>query len=987
VSVASSSTLSAAPGTVATAVFKIHNRRAEARTVTVATALPAGWEMVTSVSPLTLPPNESVVRLVSVAVPKQAAVATHSIRLTATGAGDASPTATGRVDVKVTPVRRLALQRLDQPTTVSAGASYTARFALTSKSNVPLTVRLDAESSRQLRTRIAPQSTRLAPWATTEVVVTVRTRATARPFRHRLTLRARTADGAHATETQSTVEVVPVAGAGPNDAPTYPVAVRLQSVGDATGAGQQVEVRGSGPLTTDGAHAVDVFVRTPSAATLSGFGRRDRYQVAYTSDALSVRAGDHVYRQTPLTETGRLGLGAGGSYQRGAWTVGGHALRARYGGTARQAAGFVGVEAHERLELRGTVLQNAGLYDGTFASVQGLVTPWADATLAVEGGAGHGANGEGVSYRAELEGEHDWGTYRVRHLRAGAGVPTTTRDVKRTSAHAVVRATSNFVLDGTYRRLERGLSPQSLFSYASAYGQVGARVSGQWDGLNWNGSLYGVHDRAGDRTTQSLDAQGHLRWDWFGVRGSAEAGQVSFAGGPDGAYRAYDLQLSVRTRPFSISGGVDYEVEPDRTQPRSATRRSVHLAARAHLTGRTQLALQGQWSGSDASTFGGYRSVSGRLEHQFRFGHRLALDARSNRFTDAPLSAALWSEVPSYRVSYTVPVGLPIVQERTEGTLEGQIVDAETGAGVADALVRFGDTERYTDDTGRFTLPHARDDARYLRLDRASIGLHRVPMMPMPLEVDPERQASPIVVPVTRSAALTARVVLYDHPTLRAALGGEPPAPADSLSQVVVELADDRGRQRRLTGTDGTAVFDDLRPGTWTLRLVNPSLPESHTPAQPSHTISLSPGATDSLTVRIMPRTPRAQRSNVATEAPRSDSTRQGEGAPSSPPARLTLSSPAPSPSPPSSAPARPGTHVVEQVEWLAQLSRKYYGTLYCWTVIWEANRGRIEDPDELRPGMTLEIPPDSACTIDHPGPPIPDSLRPSVQRRSLSMP
>jgi phage tail protein X len=78
---------------------------------------------------------------------------------------------------------------------------------------------------------------------------------------------------------------------------------------------------------------------------------------------------------------------------------------------------------------------------------------------------------------------------------------------------------------------------------------------------------------------------------------------------------------------------------------------------------------------------------------------------------------------------------------------------------------------------------------------------------------------------------------------------------------------------------------------------------------------------------------------------------------------------------------------VVEQVEWLAQLSRKYYGTLYCWTVIWEANRGRIEDPDELRPGMTLEIPPDSACTIDHPGPPIPDSLRPSVQRRSLPMP
>jgi nucleoid-associated protein YgaU len=71
-----------------------------------------------------------------------------------------------------------------------------------------------------------------------------------------------------------------------------------------------------------------------------------------------------------------------------------------------------------------------------------------------------------------------------------------------------------------------------------------------------------------------------------------------------------------------------------------------------------------------------------------------------------------------------------------------------------------------------------------------------------------------------------------------------------------------------------------------------------------------------------------------------------------------------------------PGTHTVERVEWLGQLSREYYDTLYCWPLIWKANRDVLDDPDTLRPGMELTIPPASECTIDRPGPAPPDSLQ-----------
>ncbi|PQJ35442.1 hypothetical protein BSZ35_13260 [Salinibacter sp. 10B] len=103
------------------------------------------------------------------------------------------------------------------------------------------------------------------------------------------------------------------------------------------------------------------------------------------------------------------------------------------------------------------------------------------------------------------------------------------------------------------------------------------------------------------------------------------------------------------------------------------------MSAQVELTDRTELSLRAHWGESGTPSFGGYRTVSIRLDHHFRFGHRLSVEARSNRFADTPFSTAPWTEVPSYRVSYTVPVGLPVVQERSTGAVTGRVVDAETG--------------------------------------------------------------------------------------------------------------------------------------------------------------------------------------------------------------------------------------------------------------------------------------------------------------------
>jgi hypothetical protein len=969
--------IEATPGDRATAVFRIHNREATRQTIQPALVFPDGWTLVTPLTPVDLAPDESTVRLVSLSVPPRAPVATHTLRFVADGPGAASPPFQ-QVDVRVRPVRALDLTLLEAPATEAAGSPYTARFALTSKANVPLTVRLDAASSRQWTAAATPSSVRLPPWATTTIEARVETASVNAPTRHRLTLRARTTgpDTLSATA-QSVVEIIPVHGTRPDDASTYPLAVRLQSVGDATGSGQQVELQGRGALTTDGAHTMDLFVRTPTASTLSGYGRRDRYRATYTADDWALQAGDHVYRLTPLTEPGRLGLGAGGILDRGRWTVGAHALQTRYGGTGRQAAAHLGLQAHSRLHLTGTLLHNEAWYDGTFAGLQARLTPWTDATLTLEGGTRPAAPGEGSSYRMALEGEHAWGSYHVRHLHADPTVPVATRDVTQSSAHAVVRVAPALTLDGRYRSLDRGLSPLSLFSYTSEYGRLGLRAHGAWGALDWRGALYGVYDHTDRRTRQGLEGNGTLRWGAVGLRGGVAAGRTGFGAPAVRPYRSYDLHLSLRRSRLSLGGGVDYTVAPRRAGAAPKGRYALQFGTRADLTDRTRLSLQGRWSATDSPSMNGYRSLSGRLEHAFRFGHVLALDGQSTGFEETPFATTPWAEVPSYRLSYTVPVGLPVVQDRTGDRVTGRVVDAETGRGIADARVRLGDAERLTDAAGRFALSRPADGAAHLRLDRGSIGLDRVPLAAMPLSVADALPGAPVVVPVTRSATLTTRVVLYDHPTLRAALDGEAPVAVGGRAQVVVEMADAHGRRRLLTGADGTATFNDLRPGPWTLRLVNPSLPPGHTLVQDTYTVTLAPGAQDSLTVRIVPRPQAPTASSSPTRAP--------QPAPLRPLSAPRPSSAAPTADTTAAAPdADVRVHVVTHVEWLAQLSREYYGTLYCWPVIWKANRDGMADPDALTPGMTLDIPPASACTVTEPGPPIPAALRPAVQKQAL---
>jgi len=54
-------------------------------------------------------------------------------------------------------------------------------------------------------------------------------------------------------------------------------------------------------------------------------------------------------------------------------------------------------------------------------------------------------------------------------------------------------------------------------------------------------------------------------------------------------------------------------------------------------------------------------------------------------------------------------------------------------------------------------------------------------------------------------------------------------------------------------------------------------------------------------------------------------------------------------------------TYTVEQGDSLSKIAKRFYGKASAWPAIFEANRDQLDDPDRIKPGQVLKIPPAQA--------------------------
>jgi hypothetical protein len=292
-------------------------------------------------------------------------------------------------------------------------------------------------------------------------------------------------------------------------------------------------------------------------------------------------------------------------------------------------------------------------------------------------------------------------------------------------------------------------------------------------------------------------------------------------------------------------GSVTYVPVPGFTLGTTVTleRAAMEIAAEASWQpdSGTRVALAYRASEKARSFYDGRDSL--RLDASHRFPGGMVLSVRASSAPDRSLHRATDFSV---QAELSLPLGLPL-RKRAAGRIVGTVIDALSGGGVPDVILRVGERIAVTDLRGTFVFPDLPPGRYHVGVDTARVREERLVAEKLPLAVQVEASAdSRLEVSLVAPARLMGTARHYrtgEDGTL---------VPEDPLVDALVELRGDGETRKTLTDREGRFAFQSLPPGTWLLHLDQGALPPYTAFAENDLVLELEPGEAQSFDARVL---------------------------------------------------------------------------------------------------------------------------------------
>ena len=832
-----------------TALFTMTNRQSDSVRLMSHVDAPPGWMVLTGKAQFVMPARSSDVLMLSIAIPARVRAGTYPLRVALT-TPELFSLATDSVVIVIPERRALEMELLDRPAYAVSPRSYDAVFLLRNRGNVAAAVRLTARSSLGAARLVGNEVAQLAPDESR--IVRVRVRPPARIVSADDDVVELVAiageDTTNTAHASARITVVPSPDGTLDAFARVPAQLRLRTAGSS--GVSPFELAGAGLLRDGGTEQLEFLLRGRGQG-ISPFTERDEYRFELRAPLWRMRLGDHYFSLSPLTNPGRVGVGAGADLTRGAWTGGAHAQAFRHEpGRDREAGAFVGARLTEGARLTLNMVQRSTSTGSVnVASTQATFrcnTDRADVELARSGA----VSGAGFASSARISGTHR----RFAYDAGFQGSDTAFAGSEPGATHAFASANA--------RPTRATRISMNASSHLSNLGQSTGVMHRQRLDLGT------VAATLADRLTMELSTV---------ARGTRTVADSSI-----GRQQSVRLHGRQTLRGLHLSLGVERGLaSTSDTSPRSFT--EVQAAARGSVLGTSLGAFVTRFNGKsltkgaeDAITIGGDASIrlftatsasfsafttrhrvpgarwqsllDGRLGQMLPNGATLSLRLRlaGNNTSTTEHSAAF--------LEYSMPLRLPVSRLRTPGRVQGRIVDAGTGRGVSNAIVRVGRQVAVTDSKGQVAF------------GRVPAGEHRVSLAqevsladavfigdPM-LRVDSARGV-PITFQLRVARAARVDVVVRRFSAVRTALDGA----ADSLAvaglqaDVILRLTNQRDTIYRHTDAEGRTSFTDVPPGRWTVA-VHSDAPALHRFDPDRQELTLAAGEAKAMAFRLVPR-------------------------------------------------------------------------------------------------------------------------------------
>lgn len=862
VTASSGTRVEAVPGRLLTLSFRVSNTTANKKRFESTVSVPAGWRRLAKDFPFELEAGASDIRLLNVSIPAETPAGEYALRYGVRDPLNPSEAAEVSMTIVITAVKQQALKLIESPRLAVAGDTYVSVFLLNNKGNITTQVRLTARSSTRFPVELDSSVVHLKPGESRTFRVKVSTDPSLTSKVQDVLDVAAELDPANSVKASSYVDVVPRITGAEERYIKFPLRALVRFAGEQSKRGTQLELAGSGPLGNVPEDRLDLLIRTPDIQQKSILGRRDEYQLSYTTKLYDVYLGDKNFSLSPLTEFNRYAFGASGNATIRDIGVGGFYNESRFfTPKIQEFAGYLTYHIQDGARVGINYLGKRELSASNVATLRTLVQPFKSSEVDLEYGVSNILNKSDNAYAARWSAQWDWIAYDARYVRSGSNYAGYYKDVDLKNISVNLSPLRDVRIEGYYRDEERNLNRDSTLQLAprDRYYQVGIGLA----------NLLAVYYRNNDQDDLLPVPRFRRTEETWQVRVGYNLPSVTIIANADlgstwdkleeikNPFQRYTAYLSIQ--PFSghtygFSAEYTKDRDPSTLENQQRLAGSVNLGIFLGEATQFSLALYGNRTrGSFEQT---YTLLDISVEHTFPWAHSVTVRGRQSIFTPS-----LEGKEIAYLAEYSIPIGVPVARSTVNGQLVGKVMDSEKGVGIQNVLVYAGGATALTDRNGEYYFPSLKPDKYFVQLDMPSVGLNRVALQQLPHEITiVGGQESRFDITLSRSIIVTGTVLMFGakeqaaNDTTQPAimeLGGHP--------NVIVELANGDDVNRRVTDNRGRFTFANMRPGHWTLRIADGNLPQNYYFDKEAVEFNVAPGQAAEQTFKALPKKRRIQ--------------------------------------------------------------------------------------------------------------------------------
>jgi len=833
------------PGKVASIAIALTNRENANLQCVSFVHLPNGWRHIVGIEAFDMNPLSRLNRIISFSIPPDTPPGENRIAYKVRSARDGKLLLELEASVIILPNFSINLSPMDVPRYSVAGSVYSSIFLLVNNSNEAAWVQLRARDFSSQPLTVDSNEVHLLPGEQRKIVVSVTTDSDSRAqFLDYLQLQAvLLTDTAITARASSIVSILPAVTM--TAASKLPLQFAFRSTGDNSYGGSQVELhsRASSPVNKE--HSYEILLRGPNNQTKSLLGERDEYRAIYEADFFELGVGDQTFSLTPLTELGRHALGAKSTFTIGQLRIGTFANRARRTPSKHEeVAGFATYVIDEGSSVGVNYLQKLEIGTTNIFTLQTNLKDFKAVDFAVELGASRSEGRTGNALAIEVGSRSEFIHYGLKHLYGDADFKGYYRDLNATSLTVALLPWRQARIEGSFRDELRNLDKTISLLHAPHEREYQIGVG------------YGSHAAVFGRWTKQNDRLGNPKYDadetafllrlGLGFKTSSLTAGIDLGNTHDNISHIFTpfrrLSLAAGLRPnadqnYTVS--FEYGSRKD-LFTHDLREGATHSIGAWYRIGPTLLAQIGLHSSSTISPVSQTNLIIDiEANYTLPFGHRINVLGRSNIITGLFDQRGF-----AYSLEYVVPVDLSVSRGGGTCLLTGRIVDMESGRGIPDVVVYAGEIVAVSDQEGIFRFTNLKEDTHSITLDGGTIGTERTTIQILPLRVALLRgQNRHVEIGITRSGSISGRVFHSGNDSpLPPGLSPSDKADSVSLVGVPVELRSETEVFRRLTDANGRFRFSHLRPGKWTVSVLETEATDGLAIGRGPQLVVLGPG-------------------------------------------------------------------------------------------------------------------------------------------------